>query len=638
MLTIRDVLSSLGGVPSLLNTPLPAFSQFIRLASKLRPAIVHQQVHHWTPSVAPQSLPDDVSRFLVGRLSIPKTSVDGLWEALKDGIWYDGPSLLGEDWVPLPECTPESARPRLSARMLFPPAQVCMNSECLGHGKLLRWKDDPKRITLFTFSEGVQDALAVQLQCYRCGTVYYPNYTAYQGIRRYYAGLPEFVQVSDHKYVERTVLEHFTMLSVLSWTSATNAAHIYHESLSQLKDAEREIARYRLRAEHTWDGFVILALLRDARDQSTVLEVPNGGEQKDRFTAAMRARNERIRRSGQPEYAHYCTRCVRRFDDDGEAAFIDCIVIDGVSIGRPCCGVRHCRGELRTPQDHWCLEHMDQANFCVVEGCRLPHRLRFRTCELHAAIEEHYDATGKGMFNLRTRLQRQRVSHPTDSITPAAPVDEEIESTADVPVPILCPEKEVTGNYTARGRFGRRHTHNEQTFVRPCAMITCRETFYGSETVPQVLDMLKKKHLIPGSRPRYAYFDNNCILFKHCDSLPGETIHLEMGLPVDVFHWKCKHKKTDEACSYHCNPLAFPELLGEDGKSSHFNSSAAEQTNVWFGGYHAIVREMSAVKYDFFLDEMILRKNEITRAKLEREGCRPGYRTELRFASTDVSS
>ncbi len=149
--------------------------------------------------------------------------------------------------------------------------------------------------------------------------------------------------------------------------------------------------------------------------------------------------------------------------------------------------------------------------------------------------------------------------------------------------------------------------------------------------------MLKKKHLIPGSRPRYAYFDNNCILYEHCDAVPGETIHHEMGLPVDVFHWKCKHKKTHKACSYHCNPLAFPELLTEDGKGSFFNSSAAEQTNVWFGGYHAIVREMSAVKYDFFLDEMIMRKNELTRAKLEREGCRPGYRAELRFANTNVS-
>ncbi len=55
----------------------------------------------------------------------------------------------------------------LADRMLFPPTQVCTNNDCLGHGKLLRWKDDPKRISLFTFSDGVRDAFAVHLHCYR---------------------------------------------------------------------------------------------------------------------------------------------------------------------------------------------------------------------------------------------------------------------------------------------------------------------------------------------------------------------------------------------------------------------------------------------------------------------------------------
>ncbi len=84
---------------------MPALGQLIRLASTLRPAILHQQVHHWNPSVAPLRLPEDVSQFLVGRLSLPKDVVDGLWEVLKDGIWYEGPSLLGDDWVPMQEGT-----------------------------------------------------------------------------------------------------------------------------------------------------------------------------------------------------------------------------------------------------------------------------------------------------------------------------------------------------------------------------------------------------------------------------------------------------------------------------------------------------------------------------------------------------
>jgi len=94
---------------------------------------------------------------------------------------------------------------------------------------------------------------------------------------------------------------------------------------------------------------------------------------------------------------------------------------------------------------------------------------------------------------------------------------------------------------------------------------------------------------------------------------------------VDVFHWKTKHKKTSDACAIDCNPTLFEELIGDDGKSWFFNSSIAEQTNVWLGGYHAILREMGQVKFNFFLDEMIFRKNRITKHSLEKHGECPNY-------------
>jgi hypothetical protein len=98
-----------------------------------------------------------------------------------------------------------------------------------------------------------------------------------------------------------------------------------------------------------------------------------------------------------------------------------------------------------------------------------------------------------------------------------------------------------------------------------------------------------------------------------------------VGLSVDVFHFKSKHKETDMFCQENCNPSAFLELLGEGGKAWYFNSSIAEQTNVWLGGYHAICREMLVDKYTFFLDEMIFQKNKLTMAKLITGGKEPGY-------------
>ena len=57
-----------------------------------------------------------------------------------------------------------------------------------------------------------------------------------------------------------------------------------------------------------------------------------------------------------------------------------------------------------------------------------------------------------------------------------------------------------------------------------------------------------------------------------------------------------------------CDAQDYPELLTADGKW-FFNTSIAEQINVWLGGYHSICHKMLPVKYDFFLDEMIRLQN-----------------------------
>ena len=46
-----------------------------------------------------------------------------------------------------------------------------------------------------------------------------------------------------------------------------------------------------------------------------------------------------------------------------------------------------------------------------------------------------------------------------------------------------CTRKPEAGNRTLKAYFGRRRTHNEQLFVRPCGVIVSRATMYGSEAV-----------------------------------------------------------------------------------------------------------------------------------------------------------
>jgi hypothetical protein len=38
----------------------------------------------------------------------------------------------------------------------------------------------------------------------------------------------------------------------------------------------------------------------------------------------------------------------------------------------------------------------------------------------------------------------------------------------------------------------------------------------------------------------------------------------DIGLTVDVFHFKSKHSEADVFCQEHCNPAAYPELISQD--------------------------------------------------------------------------
>src|ERR1700722_3264328 len=110
--------------------------------------------------------------------------------------------------------------------------------------------------------------------------------------------------------------------------------------------------------------------------------------------------------------------------------------------------------------------------------------------------------------------------------------------------------------------------------------------------------MLEKVYRVPGSMPDIVIYDNGCGVYSHLRQIGNDLIE-RVGFPVNVFHFKSKHTGTNTTCEEHCNPAHFPELLQDDGKTWRFNSSICKQTNVWVGGFHAIMQEMGQDKYDF---------------------------------------
>lgn len=124
-------------------------------------------------------------------------------------------------------------------------------------------------------------------------------------------------------------------------------------------------------------------------------------------------------------------------------------------------------------------------------------------------------------------------------------------------------------------------------------------------------------------KPHHLIYDSNCNALREVESRQLKFFE-GMGMCVDAFHHKTKHKASDRFCQERCDMKTYPELLDEHGKY-YFNSSIAEQTNVWFGGFHNMCREMTPVKYDFFLDEVILRRNRATVINLHRQDKQPHH-------------
>lgn len=123
------------------------------------------------------------------------------------------------------------------------------------------------------------------------------------------------------------------------------------------------------------------------------------------------------------------------------------------------------------------------------------------------------------------------------------------------------------------------------------------------------------------SKPSFIFYDNNCKLLAHIRAA-GEHYLDDVGMPVDVFHATTKHSDGDAFCQQYCNPAGFPELYN-DKNEWVFNSSVCEQTNVWFGRFLAVTREMSEVHFNFFLDEMITTYNSYRESVLARRGKNP---------------
>ncbi|KJA20097.1 hypothetical protein HYPSUDRAFT_68700 [Hypholoma sublateritium FD-334 SS-4] len=509
----------------------------------------------------------------------------------------------------------------LTAYTIYPPNNICVNSKCT-NGRILK-KAKSRRIVVYTLDKGVQPAWAVTLYCPDCNSTYHNNFVVQDKYRTYYHGLPHYIEVGEHRYIEDRLAKMWINHMLVAWVSATNLGKLYEMSLAQhdyLNDTDWQFITW-LSTAQVWDSFVIYSLLDDKRQAHEQLQVPHDGIQADCFKNAMKERNEHIVLYGQPDVVnHACDKCVRIYEKDGELCECQAIIGDGVSIGRPCCGVFACTKNLENNRHRFCGDHYDKHSECAIKRCDAPISApTSKTCadQEHKKIEQKYIEKGTSIFLFKECSQKwqDNKNHAEESSADPNDVDlcddlewYEVNQQGNIYVeaqqnrgtvgvdddsmePEKCPEKPAAGNWVFKAQFGRRRTSDEQFLIRPCGVIYACATMYGTEAVSNVLCFTQNTFSVPGARkPTHIFYDSNCLAHQQAESNPWFQ---DIGMYVD--------------------------LLDEDGKW-YFNSSAAEQHNAWFGQYLPICRDMLPEKYDFFLDEMCRLQNVETLKVNDKRG------------------
>lgn len=271
--------------------------------------------------------------------------------------------------------------------------------------------------------------------------------------------------------------------------------------------------------EVVWDSFTLLALLNDHHRNGIHLQVPHGGEQKDRFTCAMRKRTECIITHGQEELPHACDGCLRVFEmPDGTLSRTEVVVTDGVTVGHPCCAVPRCTNALANTRHRYCSidpAHKHLETICAVEGCDRPVTCDTQSGKLRKACNNplHLQMEAlnvESMQSGKSRTRRQKLAKSNDAMASVDAGDslgvqdgeewyEHDGHTGDTRLvqPVVttstgvndedraCKEKETQGKLKAL--FRRQRTNNEQLVVRPCGIINARSTMYHHEAVSNVL-------------------------------------------------------------------------------------------------------------------------------------------------------
>jgi hypothetical protein len=78
-------------------------------------------------------------------------------------------------------------------------------------------KAECRQTVVYTLDKGVRPAWSIHLYCEDCHTNYQYEFSVNQGVRTYYGGIPKYIQVGEHQFVERKLVGMWISLMLVAW-------------------------------------------------------------------------------------------------------------------------------------------------------------------------------------------------------------------------------------------------------------------------------------------------------------------------------------------------------------------------------------------------------------------------------------
>ena len=124
---------------------------------------------------------------------------------------------------------------------MYPPNSKCINVDCMNASEgLLRRKDGARKIMVYGIN-GMHIGFSVHLLCHckwislktlrvitdtrfwyslyhvDCLTNYHHNFSVNAEFRTYYGGVPNLIQVGEHQFIEKRVINLFMGMMLVAW-------------------------------------------------------------------------------------------------------------------------------------------------------------------------------------------------------------------------------------------------------------------------------------------------------------------------------------------------------------------------------------------------------------------------------------